>query len=46
MGWFGKSDYEKDEEKLSEILGAILEDELEVSELRTLCNDLIGSSSA
>ena len=43
MGWFGKSDYEKHEEKLAETLGAILEDELEVSELRKLCNDLIGS---
>ncbi len=43
MGWFGKSEYEKHEEKLSETLGSILEDELEVSELRKLCNDLIGS---
>ena len=43
MGWFGKSDFEKHEEKLSETLGVILEQELEVSELRKLCNDLIGS---
>jgi hypothetical protein len=43
MGWFGKNDYEKHEEKLAETLGTILEDELEVSELRKLCNDLIGS---
>jgi len=43
MGWFGKNNYEKHEEKLSETLGEILEQELEISELRKLCNDLIGS---
>ncbi len=43
MGWFGKSDYEKHEEKLSDKLNEILEQELEISELRKLCNDLIGS---
>ena len=43
MGWFGKSDFEKHEENLSDTLNEILEQELEISELRKLCNDLIGS---
>ena len=43
MGWFGKSKYEKHEEKLSETLGTILEEELEISEFRELCRNLIGS---
>ncbi len=43
MGWFGKNDYEKHEEKLDETLGVILEQELEISELRKLCNDMIGT---
>jgi len=43
MGFFGKSKYEKHEENLSETLTAILEDELEVSELKSICRDLVGS---
>ena len=43
MGFFGKSKYEKHEEKLSETLSAILHDELEVSELKSICRDLVGS---
>jgi hypothetical protein len=43
MGWFGKSKYEKHEEKLSETLSTILEEELEISEFRELCRNLIGS---
>ena len=43
MGCFGKSKYEKHEEKLSETLGTILEEELEISEFRELCRNLIGS---
>jgi len=43
MGFFGKSKYEKHEEKLSETLCDILHDELEVSELKSICRDLVGS---
>ena len=43
MGFFGKSKYEKHEEKLSETLADILQDELEVSELKSICRDLVGS---
>jgi hypothetical protein len=43
MGFFGKSKYEKHEEKLSETLSVILNDELEVSELKSICRDLVGS---
>jgi hypothetical protein len=43
MGWFGKSNYEKHEEELSDTLNTILEEELEISELRDLCRNLIGS---
>ena len=43
MGFFGKSKYEKHEEKLSETLSDILQDELEVSELKSVCRDLVGS---
>ena len=42
MGWFGKSNYEKHEEELSDTLNTILEEELEISELRDLCRNLIG----
>ena len=43
MGFFGKSKYEKHEEKLSETLTDMLQDELEVSELKSICRDLVGS---
>ena len=43
MGLFGKSDYEKREENFAKTLGAILENELEASDLRNLCRELIGS---
>jgi hypothetical protein len=43
MGWFGKSKYEKHEEELSDTLGTILEEELEISEFRELCRNLIGT---
>ena len=43
MGFFGKSKYEKHEENLSKTLADILENELEVSELKSICRDLVGS---
>ena len=43
MGFFGKSKYEKHEENLSETLADILENELEVSELKSICRNLVGS---
>ena len=43
MGFFGKSKYEKHEENLSETLTDILENELEVLELKSICIDLVGS---
>jgi hypothetical protein len=43
MGWFGKSKYEKHEESLVKTLDQILKEELEISEWKELCKNLIGS---
>jgi len=43
MGWFGKSKYEKHEESLEKTLDSILKEELEISEWKQLCKNLIGS---
>ncbi len=43
MGWFGKSTYEKHEESLEKTIDTILKEELEISEWKQLCKNLIGS---
>jgi len=43
MGWFGKSKYEKHAEKLEKKLDVILQEEMEIQEMRALCKNLIGT---